>query len=179
MKKAITAFALMLCGVAAAGVAQYSPAPGAEFESAEGGALKDVRVFSAVSSGTVKLERVLSVSAYTNAVSISASTATVFTVVWTNAVSHAVTTNVYDSVNVHVPLYCSVLSSNIATRVTATTNTWPVLKEVVTARETICTGSCSGGTFTNSPSGVWLLPGEKMVFSGSASTNGWIRLATE
>lgn len=179
MKKLLSIIALSLCGLAVAGVYQYSPAPGAEFASAEGGKLVGVQVFSAVSSGSVKLDRVLSVNSYTNAVAITESTNTAFTVVWTNTVSHAVTTNTYDSVNVHTPLYCVVLSSNIVTTVTATTNEWPVLKEVVTAKQTLCSGTCSSGVYTNEPAGVWLLPGEKLIFSGAATTNGWIRLATE
>ena len=179
MKKKLSIIALALCGIVFAGVYQYSPAPGAEFASADGGALKFVQVFSAASSGTVKLERVLAVNSYTNAVAITATTNTVFTVVWTNTVTHAVTTNVYDSTPVHAPLYCQVVSSNIVTAVTATTNTWPVLKEVVTNKQTVCTGSCASGVYTNGPANIWLLPGEKLIFSGSASTNGWIRLAVE
>lgn len=179
MKKLLSIIALALCGIASAGVVQYSPKPGEEFASAEGGALKHVQVFSAVSGGTVALSRVLAVNSYTNAVSIKEATNTAFTVVWTNTATHAVSTNVYDSVNVHVPLYCVVLSSNIVTSVTATTNTWPVLKEVVKTTETICSGSLTGNGYTNAPANVWLLPGERLVFSGSASTNGWIRIATE
>lgn len=179
MKKKISFLALAFCNLAVAGVNQYAPTPGAEFASADGGALKYVQVFSAESSGTVALARVLSVNSYTNAVAITATTNTEFTVVWTNTVSHAVTTNVYDNVNVHKPIYCEILSSNIVTSVTATTNTWPVLKEVVSTTETICSGSCSGGGYTNAPANVWLLPGEKLIFSGGASTNGWIRLAVE
>ena len=179
MKKIATLVAIALCAVAGASVVQYSPTPGAEFASTEGGALKNVTVFSATAGGSVSLERVLAVNAYTNAVAINTSTSTTFTVVWTNITHHVVTTNVYDTTAVTPPVWCRVLSSNIVTTVTATTNTWPVLKETVTTNETICTGSLTGNLFTNSPAGFYLLPGERLIFSGSAATNGWLRLTLE
>lgn len=179
MKKLAFILTLAACTIAAAGVSQYSPTPGEAFASADGGALKSVKVFSAVAGGTVKLERQLAVNAYTNAIAIHSATSTAFTVVWTNTMTHAVTTNTYDNTKVSPPVWCLPLSSNTVVTVSATTNTWPVLKETVTTNETICTGSCTGNGYTNTPAGIYILPGEKLIFSGSAATNGWIRLAID
>lgn len=179
MKKLASILALVACGIAAAGVVQYSPTPGEAFASADGGALKSVQVFSATSGGTVKLERLLAVNAYTNAIAIHSSTSTAFTVVWTNTMHHIVTTNTYDNTKVTPPAWCLPLSSNTVVTISAITNTWPVLKETVTSNETICTGTCTGNGYANTPAGIYIMPGDKLIFTGSAATNGWLRLAIE
>lgn len=181
MKKFIAILALALCGAASAlTVEQYSPTPGAEFAALSGGGLRQAVVFSGTSGGSAKLERVLAVNVYTNAVDIQTSTQTVFTVVFTNTVDHIVFTNTYPTtVGVKPPLYCSVIASNIVRNVTATTNTWPVLKEVCTNKQTSFTGTLTGNIYSNSPANVYLLQGDKLIFSGSAATNGWLRLVLE
>ena len=181
MKKFIAILALALCGAAPAlTVEQYSPTPGAEFSASSGGGLRAAEVFSGVSGGTAKLERLRSVNVYTNAVDILTSTQTVFTVVFTNTVDQIVFTNTYPTtVGIKPPLYCSVIASNLVLNITATTNTWPVLKEVCSDAETVFSGTLTGHLYTNSPAGVYLLPGDKLIFSGTASTNGWLRLILE
>ena len=181
MKRLFSTIALALCAAASAlTVEQYSPTPGAEFAAGSGGGLRAAEVFSDVSGGTAKLERLLAVNVYTNAEEILTSTQVVFTVVFTNTVDDIVFTNVYPTtVGVKPPLHCSVIASNIVQNVTATTNTWPVLKEVLAEKQTIFDGTLSGHVFTNALSGVYLLQGDRLIFSGSAATNGWLRLILE
>lgn len=181
MKHLLSIIALALCcAVAAVTVDQYSPIPGAEFSTTAGGALKKCEVLSDVSGGTVKLERVLSLNVYTNAVEILTSTQTTFTVVFSNSVAHTVFTNIYPTTQgLHPPLNCVVIASNIVEDISATTNTWPVFKEVYSQTETIFSGSLTGHSYSNAPENVFLMLGDKLIFSGEASTNGWLRLILE
>ena len=70
------------------------------------------------------------------------------------------------------------VSSNAAVSVSVSTNTWPVFEKSVFVTNTIASGTCSGGIFTNAPSGVYLAPGEKLLFTGTA-TGGHLRLILE
>ena len=226
MKRLANFFALFAALVAcAATVEQYSPVPGAEFSAEGGGALRHVQVFSAVSGGTAKLERIFSVSAYTNAVEISsvavtnvavvssnrlAATSMQVPVVVTNGVTvvtnaalgtisyvtnisvtvtnipaQTVFTNIYPAADFTIATWTranpisTFISVATNTTVTATTNSWPVLKETVTAKETIFSGTLTGNQYTNSPAGVYIIPGERLIFSGTSATNGWLRLVLE
>ena len=181
MKKLLAIFALALCGaVSAYTVGQFSPIPGAEFTSPSGGALHKAEVFSGVSGGTAKLQRILSVDVFTNAVEIFTTTQITHTVEFSNTVTHLVFTNTYPTASGIVPsLHCVPLSSNTVEAVNATTNSWPVYKETVSQTQTIFDGTLTGNVYSNAPANVFLMQGDRLIFSGTSATNGWLRLVLE
>ena len=69
------------------------------------------------------------------------------------------------------------VSTNVT--VTATTNSWRVLKSVLSVTNTIVTGSCFGNVYSGSPaSDTFLKAHEWLVFEGTG-TGGWLRLILE
>ena len=187
MKKLIAIFALLASLAACAfTVEQYSPIPGAEFSASSGGALRKAEVLSGVSGGTVKLERILAVDVFTNAVSVITNRAGTFTVsVFSNLTSHVVYTNTTDTMRQVFTRYPYMMPSdtNLSTSVTAladvVTNTWSFYKETVTSKQTIFDGTLTGNSYSNAPANVYLMQGDRLIFTGTAATNGWIRLVLE
>ena len=73
----------------------------------------------------------------------------------------------------------TLLSVSTNVTVTATTNSWRVLKSMVSVTNTIISGSCSGSVYSGSPAtNTYLAPHEWLVFEGTA-TGGWLRLILE
>ncbi len=184
MKKTIFAIAAtMALPLLAFRVVTLAPlTSGTEFSAPEGGKLTAVEVYSpSAASGTVALKSVWSADIFTNAVAyLPPVTQTVHTVVWSNEVSAAVTTNVYDSLAVHRPLHLLPLSSNTVYNVSVTTNTWPVFKETAVTTNTLLSGgTAASGKYSGSPaSATYIAVGEKLVFEGTAA-GGFLRLILE
>ncbi len=167
--------AIVALAAAAFNVVQLSPADGKSFTPGLDGRLAAVEVF-APTNGSVSLKRVWSADVYTNAVEISQTTSTVYTVVYSNAYTHVVSTNSYTTLSwIYDP---GIISQATNETVTAVTNTWPVFKELVAVTNTICDGTASSNIFTNSPSGVFLRRDDFLIFDGTA-TGGFLRLILE
>ena len=187
MKKLLAIIALALCGaVSAFTVGQFSPIPGAEFTSPSGGALRKAEVFSGVSGGTAKLQRILSVDVFTNRVQIvTNATGTLTVSVWSNLTSHVVYTNTVDTMRNVFTRYPYIMPSdtNLSSSVTeladVVTNSWPVYKETVSQTQTIFDGTLTGNVYSNAPANVFLMQGDRLIFSGTSATNGWLRLILE
>ena len=178
MKKTIL-FMAMVAGFAAfAAVRQIAPVPGEPFAAGLSGKVAHVVAFSPVVSGTVAINRIWSAPTFTNAVEIHVSTSTVWAVTYSNLVTHALMTNRVDFMPFPIEVYCDIIASNATTTVTAETNTWQVQSGVFSVTNTIASGTCSGGVFTNAPSGVWISSLDTLVFTGTA-TGGFLRIATE
>ena len=174
----VAAFAA--CAAFAAQVSQYAmPADGMEFSSAVGGKIARVQVFSPVASGTVALKSIWSADVYTNAVKISAATSTVWSVVYSNYVSHTVFTNTAYRLPFPSVTFSNLIASNAVTTVEVTTNTWPVYQKTVCATNAIVSGTCSGGVYSGAPaSDTWIGATDHLIFTGTA-TGGFLRIVTE
>ena len=59
-----------------------------------------------------------------------------------------------------------------------TNSVYPVLKSHNAKTNQLCTGTCSGGSYTATPSNGWLFSGDKLLFEGTA-TGGTLRLVIE
>lgn len=183
MKKTIFAIAAtMALPLLAFRVVTLAPLTnGAEFTSPDGGKLTAVEAYSpSAASGTVALKSIWASDIFTNAVSyLPPVTQTVHTVVWSNKVTAAVSTNTYDSLAVHVPLNLVALASNTVHNVSVTTNTWAVFKETAVKTNSIISGTASSGVYSGTPaSAIYIAPGEKLVFEGTAA-GGFLRLILE
>ena len=187
MKKPILSIVAAVLSLAAfaSTVTQFRPLAAGEFESgAVGGKLVAIQVFSPVASGTVSLKSIYEAAVFTNAVQIETFTATNMTVVSSNRLDATVSTNTVPAAMFAFPTWQRaypfniLVSSNAAVSVSVSTNTWPVFEKSVFVTNTIASGTCSGGIFTNAPSGVYLAPGEKLLFTGTA-TGGHLRLILE
>ena len=187
MKKPILSIIAAVLSLAAfaSTVTQFRPLAAGEFESgAVGGKLVAVQVFSPVASGTVSLKSIYEAAVFTNAVQIETVTATNMTVVSSNRLDAAVSTNIFPAAMFSYSAwqrgypFDMLISTNESVSVTVATNKWPVFEKSVFVTNDLASGTCSGGIFTNAPSGVYLAPGEKLLFTGTA-TGGHLRLILE
>ena len=188
MKKAlwILALGLAIAGLCAT-VEQITPTPGVEFPADKGGALIRTEVFSgSLANGSAKLERVYGIDVYTNSYRVvTNATGTLTVSVWSNLTSHVTYTNWTDTLNTtyYTYPYMTATDTNLSTRTTALynigTNVVAVLAEAVRQRQTIFENTLADNLCTNAIEAVYLLPGDKLIFSGTASTNAWLRLIFE
>lgn len=186
MKKlsAILATAAAALCLFAAEVVEFRNAS-SEFNAPRGGKLTRVEVFSTNTTGSVTLKSVWTAPVFTNAVQIETFTATNVTVVSSNRVDATVATNAYPAADFTFGKWQrahaleSLISSNAAVSVTATTNTWPVFKSNVSVTNAIISGgSLSGNKYGGAPSSdTWIAPGERLIYEGPKG--GFIRLILE
>jgi hypothetical protein len=178
MKKSFifAALAFIACAVFAFNVSQFAPKDGAAYTlGSVGGKLVAVEAFSP-GNGGVTLKRVWSSDVYTNAVQLVPSTSTVYTVTYSNAYTHVVSTNQYNTLSWIYDPYIIAQTTN--TTVTVATNTWPVFKNTVAITNTLVTGTAVSNVYTGAPSATtYLAPGEKLLVEGA--TNGFFRLVFE
>ena len=73
----------------------------------------------------------------------------------------------------------TLISSNAAVTVTATTNSWPVFQREVSVTNTIISGgSLTGNKYGGAPSSdTWIAPGERLIYEGPKG--GFLRLVLE
>ena len=170
---AITAFAAI--------VKTYTPESGVSFSPGVGGKLVQATAYSATQSGgSFALSAVYSAPVYTNAVAISYATNYSYTVAYSNVVTAAIFTNTVPTLPLPVQVYCNVLWHETNTTVTASTNVSWALKEVVSTNVSLLSGTASGKVYSGAPaSSTYISPTEELVFTGTAATNGWLRLVLE
>ena len=117
---------------------------------------------------------------YTNAVAISYVTNYTYTVAYSNVVTAAIFTNTVPTLPLPVQVYCNVLWHETNATVTAATNVSWALKEVVSTNVSLLSGTASGKVYSGAPaSSTYISPTEELVFTGTAATNGWLRLVLE
>lgn len=178
MKKLFATLALFAAfACAAAVVVPFSPTSGGTFKLSQGGKLTRVEAFSPVPGGTIALKSVYSADVYTNALSIATATNWNYSVVESNAYTHAVSTNEFHNLSwIDDPGIIGV-TTNIA--VVATTNTWPVYQKTVAVTNDLVSGSQTGYIYTNTLStATYLAPGERLLFTGTG-VGGFVRLIFE
>lgn len=183
MKKMIFAFAAMIAATLSAfQVVQPTIAADGRLSAQAGGKLvRVIAVSPTVATGTVNLEAVYSTALYTNAVDIAETTGTTYRVAWSNQVSHAVFTNEYTALPIPIQIYCAQIEIATNTTVTAITNTWPVYERTAYVTNAIVTGgTASGGIYSAAPTADTFLSGtDTLYFSGTATSNGFLRLVFE
>lgn len=178
MKKLFATLALFAAfACAAAVVVPFSPTSGGTFKLSQGGKLVRVEAFSPVSGGTVALSSIYSAPVYTNAVEIYTLTNVSYTVVESNAYTHAVTTNAFPNLSfVDDP---GIIGVSTNTVVSAVTNRWPVFQKTVAVTNSIVSGTQTGYIYTNElGTAKYLAPGEVLRFTGTG-VGGFIRLIFE
>ena len=165
----------------AATVKTFTPESGVSFSPGVGGKLVHATAYSATQSGgSFALSAVYSAPVYTNAVAISYATNYTYTAVYSNVVTHALFTNTVQVLPLPVQVYCNVLWHETNSTITATTNISWALKEVVTTNVSLLSGTASGKVYNGAPaSATYISPNEELVFTGTAATNGWLRLVLE
>jgi hypothetical protein len=77
-------------------------------------------------------------------------------------------------------VYCNLIWHVTNTVEVATTNISWALKEVVSTNISLLTGTASGKVYQGAPAAsTYLTATEELVFTGTAATNGWLRLVFE
>ena len=162
------AFAALLCLAAMADIASVDIAAGGSWTVDAPCRLAAVRAVSSVASGTVALSGVSALDVTSNAVE----TVTDVSVVWTRVLTNGTTsvTNSYPGQVVYTPPPPWLLASEGWTTNTASRTVSRLVKtgETLSLTNSLSSFSCSGGLGSAAPTNCWLLPGEKVVSSGTA-----------
>ena len=134
---------------------------------------------------TVPVTVIGDIVTYTNSAFGTVHTVTNTATVYTNLPNQVVFTNAYPAADFTFsawqrehPVY-TLISSNAAVTVTATTNSWPVFHREVSVTNTIISGgSLTGNKYGGAPSSdTWIAPGERLIYEGPKG--GFIRLVLE
>ena len=162
------ALAALLCGAAAAGTAAVEISAGGAWTVDAPCRLAAVRAVSSVASGTVALSGVSALDVTSNAVETVADVSVVWTRVLTNGT--AAVTNSYPGQVVYTPPPPWLLASEGWTTNTAARTVSRLVKtgETLSLTNSLASFSCSGGLGSAAPENCWLLPGERVVSSGTA-----------
>ena len=134
---------------------------------------------------TVPVTVVGDIVTYTNAAFGTVHVVTNTAIVYTNLPNQVVFTNAYPAAGFTFGAWQrahpveTILSSNAAVTVTATTNSWPVFQRNVAVTNTIISGgSLSGNKYGGAPSSdTWIAPGEWLLYEGPRG--GFLRLVLE
>lgn len=141
MKKSITA-AIALSAVCAF-AAGFPLKKGLNTVPVTGQALA-VKAVTAAETATVAVKAVSVWQSFETAFDVRAYTNRSFVVVWTNGVTHALSTNVYASLPIEPPARCTAISFATNIVVTATTNSYTRLAAQGVATNDLATVSVSG-----------------------------------
>ncbi len=134
---------------------------------------------------TVPVTVIGDIVTYTNSAFGTVHTVTNTATVYTNLPNQVVFTNAYPAADFTFSAWQrehpvdTLLSSNAAVIVTATTNSWPVFQREVSVTNTIISGgSLTGNKYGGAPSSdTWIAPGERLIYEGPKG--GFIRLVLE
>ena len=134
-----------------------------------------VRAASSVASGTVALKAAADVPVFTNGTVTTWSTNVLWRHVWTNTVIAAdhSATNVYWVTNDYQRPYpyarpATTVSYGCLTTVTAETSPTRLLKQMLHPTNTLSSITCSGGVGSDAPSGQYVMPGDLLLWDGTA-----------
>lgn len=178
MKNLMFAAALAFSFAASAAVVvPFSPKNGGVYSVGSGGKLTRVEAFSPVSGGTVALKSIYSAPTYTNAVEVKVATNFEYSVVESNAYTHAVSTNLFNNLSwVDDPGILGVSTNRL---IVASTNSWPLVSGSVCVTNDLISGTATGYVYGGSlQDAKFLAPGERIIFTGTA-VGGWVRMIFE
>ena len=168
MKRLAFAIALAVSFAAHAAIGTVELAAGGAWTVGAPCRLAAVRAVSSVASGTVALSGVSALDVTSNAVE----TVTDVSVVWTRVLTNgtAAVTNSYPGQVVYTPPPPWLLASEGWTTNTAARTVPRLVKtgETLLLTNSLASFSCSGGLGSAAPENCWLLPGERVVTSGTA-----------
>ena len=168
MKRLAFAIALAVSFAAHAAIETVELAAGGAWTVGAPCRLAAVRAVSSVASGTVALSGVSALDVTSNAVE----TVTDVSVVWTRVLTNgtAAVTNSYPGQVVYTPPPPWLLASEGWTTNTAARTVPRLVKtgETLLLTNSLASFSCSGGLGSAAPENCWLLPGERVVTSGTA-----------
>ena len=168
MKKLIALIALCASAAAFAAVETVEIADGGTW-TASAGRLAAVRVVSTAASGAFALEGVEGWAVSTNVTE----TVTTETPVWRRVMTNLTetVTNTYSGQVVYTPPPpWKVKEEGWFTNTVTTTVTRRMKNgETIWHTNSLVSATCSGGVYTNAPSGVWLSDGEAVTFSFSTA----------
>ncbi len=168
MKRIATIIALALSMAAFAAVETVELLDGGTW-TASGGRVAAVRVVSTAASGAFTLNGIEGWRESTNVTE----TVTTETPVWRRVMTNLTetVTNTYSGQVVYTPpppwrvKEEGWATNSVTTTVTRRMNTG----RTILATNTLVSATCSGGAYTNAPSGVWLSDGETVTFSFSTA----------
>lgn len=168
MNKFITLVALCLSAAAFAATETVEILDGGSY-TATAGRIASVRVLSTAASGAFTLNGIESWDVSSNVTT----SATVQVPVWRRVITNgtASVTNDYPDVVAFAPPPPWLLASEgWATNTVTSTRTRRVRTgETLAATNALASGTCSAGSYTNAPTGVWLSDGETVTFSFSTA----------
>lgn len=168
MKKLIALIALCASAAAFAAVETVEIADGGTW-TASAGRLASVRVLSTAASGAFTLKGVESWDVSSNVTT----TVTAETPVWRRVLTNETqaVTNDYPGQVVFTPPPPWKIAGEgwITNTVTTTVTRRMKTGATLAATNTLVSATCSGGAYTNAPSGVWLSDGEAVTFSFSTA----------
>ena len=168
MKRIATIIALALSMAAFAAVETVELLDGGTW-TASAGRLAAVRVVSTAASGAFALKGVEGWSESTNVTE----TVTTATPVWRRVMTNQTetVTNTYSGQVVYTPPPPWLVKEEgwATNSVTTTVTRRMKTGRTIMATNTLVSATCSGGAYTNAPSGVWLSDGEAVTFSFSTA----------
>lgn len=142
---------------------------GSETVSAPGRIVR-VRALSTVAAGTVELKSVTRAATVSDAAVVAHATNFTYTVVATNYVSGALETTTNTVAFDPYPFgHANWIAFTTNRVVTATTNFVPTASATRVATNALVSLVCAGGVGTNSPPDAWVLPGDRLFFTGTAA----------
>jgi len=168
MKRIATIIALALSMAAFAAVETVELVDGGTW-TASGGRLAAVRVVSTAASGAFTLKGVESWDVSSNVTTTVTTDVPVWRRVLTNE-TQSVTNDYSGQVVYTPPPPWKLASEGWATNTVTTTRTARIRTgATLAATNSLVSASCSGGSYTNAPSGVWLSDGEAVTFTFSTA----------
>ena len=194
VKSVLLTFILFLLPfLASAEVVEFRNFAGGDFSAGpRGGKLTRVEAFAPDATGTVSLQSVYSAAVFTNVVEIDSFTATNMTVVASNRLWRAASTNdapplatnTYPAASFTFTAWQrahpveTLVSSNTAVVTWATTNRTSVFSHNVSVTNAIISGgSLSGHVYGGNVTNTWIAPGEHLIYTGPVG--GFLRLIVE
>lgn len=131
------------------------------------GKVARIEVVSSVAAGKATVKRVSPVVGVTNVVDIYITTNTTYTTVYSNSLAQVIT-NVSPYITRKFDANLISYTTNNVVTTSAITNAIPMASTFVT-NNVASEITCSGGIGGSSPEDKWILPGEKLIYSGTAT----------
>lgn len=165
MKKLALIIAAVLFGCAHGAVEAVDIADGESVRMLAPGKVVAVRAASSVAAGTVAVKAAAEVPVFTNGVVTTYATNIAWRLVWTNGTS--LVTNDYPRPYQYARPATTAFYGPV-TNVTSTSRAAPLMKQILHPTNTLSSITCSGGVGSDAPSGKWVLPGDVLLWDGTA-----------
>lgn len=165
MKKLFTVTCSLFAVAAIAALEAVDIADGESVRMLAPGKVVAVRAASSVAAGTVAVKAAAEVPVFTNGVVTTYATNVAWRLVWTNGTTLA--TNDYPRPYQYARPATTAFYGPV-TNVTATSRAAALVKQILHPTNTLSSITCSGGIGSDAPSGKWVLPGDVLLWDGTA-----------